>query len=76
MGTIYTSNSRGDVYAQSLAHSVRLSDGVCDFEKVQSLNGVFISNVYDPKRVQQQKSADYSPKTSRKGRDTSSTEDL
>jgi hypothetical protein len=55
MGSIYISNSRGDSFAHSLSNAVRMSDGVCDFDKVHSLNGVFIANVYDSKKVEQMK---------------------
>lgn len=55
MGSIYISNSRGDSFAHSLSNSVRMSDGVCDFDKIHSLNGVFMANVYDTKKVEQMK---------------------
>jgi hypothetical protein len=53
MGNIYISNSRGDSFSTSLLNNVRLQEGLCDFDKVQSLNGVYIANVFDKKKVDQ-----------------------
>jgi hypothetical protein len=57
MGNIYISNSRGDSFSTSLLNNVRLQDGLCDFDKVQSLNGVYMANIYEKKKVDQQRQA-------------------
>ncbi len=56
LGTIYESDSTGTRFAKSLINNVRdPSDGQCDFEKVQGLDGIFISNVYDSDKSQRYK---------------------
>jgi hypothetical protein len=47
-GHIYISDAAGLSYSQSLKYNVRSSNGQCDFEKVNSLEGLFIANSYDP----------------------------
>ena len=46
-GNIYASDSQGQGFALSLENAVRGMNGIVDFEKVQSLEGVFIANTYD-----------------------------
>jgi len=44
VGTIYISNQEGDRFAFSLANNVR-SRGLCAFEKVMNVNGIYLANV-------------------------------
>eukprot|EP01069_Polyplicarium_translucidae_P004368 Polyplicarium_translucidae@DN2565_c0_g1_i1.p1 len=50
-GNIYVSDPRGLSYSLSLAHNVRTITGECEFDRVLSVDGVYISNyketVYD-----------------------------
>jgi hypothetical protein len=46
-GSIYVSDSSGRRFSLSLLHNVRTFNGMTDFEKVKSLEGIFIANVYD-----------------------------
>jgi len=48
-GNIYTSGPRGLHYSLSLKHAVRISDDLCDFEKVNSVEGVYIANMISGK---------------------------
>lgn len=50
-GNIYISDSTGQRFSNSLLHNVRSMEGQCDFNKVQSLEGVYIANVYDEKKL-------------------------
>jgi hypothetical protein len=47
-GHIYISDADGLRYSQSQKYNVRSQDGQSDFEKVNSLEGLYISNVIDP----------------------------
>lgn len=51
-GNIYISDETGSKYTFSLSNNVRNMDGQCDFEKVEAIDGVFISNVYTDEAVQ------------------------
>lgn len=52
MGNIYISDSTGTRYSLSLKDNVKdPGDGQCDFEKVASLDGIYISNVYEGSRA-------------------------
>ncbi|KAI8319582.1 Oligoxyloglucan reducing end-specific cellobiohydrolase [Martensiomyces pterosporus] len=44
-GTIYTSNSNGTYYRQTLEHVNRDENGLVDFERIRALEGVSIANV-------------------------------
>jgi hypothetical protein len=46
-GHIYISDAQGVNYSQSLKYNVRTNNGQCDFEKVYSLEGLYIANVFD-----------------------------
>jgi hypothetical protein len=44
-GHIYISDITGSKFSQSLKYNIRSHDNQCDFEKVNSLEGVYIANV-------------------------------
>ncbi|KAJ1957939.1 vacuolar protein sorting/targeting protein PEP1 [Dipsacomyces acuminosporus] len=44
-GTLYTSNSNGTYYRQTLEHVNRDENGLVDFERIRALEGVSIANV-------------------------------
>lgn len=46
-GHVYISDGLGFSYSLSQKYNVRSQDGQCDFEKVNSLEGLYISNVID-----------------------------
>ncbi len=46
-GNVYVSNYEGKKFVLSLLHNVRDDKGFCDFEKVKSLEGVYIANNYE-----------------------------
>lgn len=46
-GHIYTSDIDGLKYSLSLKYNIRSSDGKCDFQSIESLEGVFIANVIE-----------------------------
>ena len=48
-GHVYTSGPRGLKYNLSLRNNVRSSDNQCDFEKVNSVEGVYVANVISGK---------------------------
>jgi len=50
-GNIYISDSTGTRYSLSLGANVRNYDGQCDFEKVQGLEGIYLSNVYEKEQL-------------------------
>ena len=50
-GNIYISDSTGQRFSSSLMHNVRSLEGQCDFTKVQGLEGIYIANVYDEKKL-------------------------
>ena len=50
-GNIYISDSTGTRFSTSLLHNVRSLDGQCDFNSLQGLEGVFLANVYDEKKL-------------------------
>lgn len=52
-GNIYISDSTGQRFSSSLLHNVRSLDGQCDFTKVLGLEGIYIANVYDEKKLAQ-----------------------
>jgi hypothetical protein len=47
-GHVYISDGLGINYSLSLKYNVRGDGGQCDFEKVNSLEGLYIANVLDP----------------------------
>lgn len=47
-GNIFVSDAEGYKYSQSLAHNVRSSLGECEFDKVVSLQGVYLANTVVP----------------------------
>ncbi|EGR32320.1 hypothetical protein IMG5_088080 [Ichthyophthirius multifiliis] len=55
LGEIYQSDSTGRRYSLSLQNNMRSQDGQCDFEKLYGVDGIYIANVYDGKKVEQYK---------------------
>jgi len=49
-GRIFVSDNEGYKYAQSLVDNVRSSHGECEFDKVVSVQGVYLANVVVPDR--------------------------
>lgn len=47
MGMVYISNYDGSKFVLSLIDNARDSKGFCDFEKIKSVEGVFIANHYE-----------------------------
>lgn len=47
-GRVYVSDAEGYKFTQSLEGNVRSSRGECEFDKVVSLNGVYIANIVPP----------------------------
>ncbi|KAL4482775.1 hypothetical protein ABPG72_022335 [Tetrahymena utriculariae] len=50
MGNIYQSDSTGTRFSLSLEDNVRGRDGQCDFESVNGVEGIFISNIFAPSK--------------------------
>lgn len=48
---VYVSDWRGYELGLSLLYNVRNSNGDCDFEKIESNEGVYIANAYDSEKV-------------------------
>jgi hypothetical protein len=48
IGHIYISDVTGIEYSLSLAYNLRNSNGDCEFDKIQSLEGIYIANHRDP----------------------------
>ena len=48
VGHIYISDEAGVGYSLSLAYNLRNSNGDCEFDKVHSLEGIYIANQRDP----------------------------
>ncbi|CAD8127468.1 unnamed protein product [Paramecium sonneborni] len=49
---IYTSDFQGFKFTISLLNNVRsLNTGQCDFERIESLRGVYIANIYDHEKL-------------------------
>lgn len=46
-GNVYISNAVGLNYSLSLPHNRRDANGKCDFEKIESIEGVYIANFID-----------------------------
>eukprot|EP00939_MAST-03C_sp_MAST-3C-sp1_P004380 g4380.t1 len=46
-GNVYISNADGLGYALSLPHNRRATTGKCDFEKVEGMTGIYLSNYID-----------------------------
>lgn len=57
-GNIYMSDSTGTRFSLSIKNNVRDIEGQCDFEKIPGLNGIYISNIYDEKKVEIAKGAE------------------
>mmetsp|Transcript_57564 Transcript_57564/g.167171 ORF Transcript_57564/g.167171 Transcript_57564/m.167171 type:complete len:931 (+) Transcript_57564:102-2894(+) len=47
-GRIFISDPTGTKYSQSLSNNVRASEGDCEFDKVVSMNGVYMANIVVP----------------------------
>lgn len=45
------SDASGSRFSRSLRDNVRDSDGQCDFEKLQGLDGIYIANVFAGKNA-------------------------
>jgi hypothetical protein len=53
---IYVSNAEGKDFTLSLLNNVRsLSNGNCDFERIQGLHDVYIANFYEHQEVEKMK---------------------
>ena len=63
-GNIYISDSTGHRFSTSLMHNVRSLEGECDFTKVKGLQGIYIANVYDEKKL---KTAVYALESEKEG---------
>lgn len=50
-GNIYISDSTGRRFSTSLLHNVRNLEGQCDFNSLQGLEGIFVANIYDDKKL-------------------------
>ena len=50
-GNIYISDSTGQRFSTSLLYNVRSLEGQCDFTSVASLEGIFLANIYDEKKI-------------------------
>jgi len=48
VGHIYISDASGIGYSLSLAYNLRNSNGDCEFDKIRSLEGIYIANQRDP----------------------------
>ena len=48
VGHIYISDAAGVQYSLSLAYNLRNGNGDCEFDKIQSLEGIYIANHRDP----------------------------
>ena len=46
-GNVYVSNFEGKKFVLSLLHNVRDDKGFCDFDRIKSLEGVYIANHYE-----------------------------
>ena len=57
-GNIYISDSTGTRFSLSMKNNVRDIEGQCDFERIPGLNGIFIANIYDEKKVEIAKGAE------------------
>jgi len=57
-GNIYVSDSTGVRYSLALKNNIRDFSGQCDFERVQGIEGIYLSNVYDADAVQRFKEAE------------------
>jgi hypothetical protein len=44
-GNVYISDSSGRRFALSLLHNLRSSNGVCDFIKIDGIEGIYVANV-------------------------------
>ena len=59
-GNLYISDSTGTRFSLSLKNNARDIDGQCDFDKVSGLNGIYIANIYDEKKIEIAKGAEMS----------------
>ncbi|EGR30448.1 hypothetical protein IMG5_131920 [Ichthyophthirius multifiliis] len=55
LGIIYQSDSTGRRFSLSLQDNVRSTDGQCDFEKLFSVDGIYIANIYQGKKIEELK---------------------
>ena len=51
VGFINIKGADGVRYSKSLLNNVRNEEGLCDFERVQSLEGIYLANIYDEQAV-------------------------
>jgi hypothetical protein len=47
IGNLFTSNSNGSYFTRSLENTNRNDNGFVDFEKVQSIEGIFLANIVE-----------------------------
>lgn len=66
LGSIFISDGSGKYYTISIENVIRGSDFV-DFEKINSLEGVFLANKYDISHTHDSKGTDRSEGNSKKG---------
>jgi hypothetical protein len=57
-GNIYISDASGTRYSLSIKNNVRSPEGQCDFERIQSLEGIYLVNVYDEDKLELLKTSD------------------
>ena len=50
-GNLYISDSTGTRFSLSLLNNVRNYEGTCNFEKLEGLDGIYLANVFDQKKV-------------------------
>ena len=46
-GNLYMSDETGQKFSLAISNNVRDQEGTCDFEKVLSLNGIYLVNYYE-----------------------------
>lgn len=56
-GHVLSSDWTGLVYTESLQYNHRASDGKCDFEKVEGLEGIYLANVVEVLREDEEEAA-------------------
>jgi len=77
VGNVYVSDKDGSRYALSLKNNVRSSSGEIEFDKVLSLEGVYLANVRDvPKSPEQENTEDTASTNPKKEDDEEDAEEL
>lgn len=61
-GNLYTSDEKGQKFSLALANNARDADGTCDFEKVLSLDGIYLTNFYQSNIVAKYRKQEDQPK--------------